>query len=75
MVDEIPGIRPSQTLTIRLPAVLIDALAKQRPRDFPSRNAWISAVLADLIDRDKLTPEQKHEWTFCADPLPRAGRL
>jgi hypothetical protein len=73
-MTELPPFRPSRPISVRLPAVVIDALAAQRPPEFPSVNAWISAAIHALIDRERLSDAQNDEWCVSADPLPRAGR-
>jgi alpha-beta hydrolase superfamily lysophospholipase len=71
---QLPDPRPSRPLSVRLPAIVIDALAAQRPKEFSSVNAWLCSVISDLVDRDKLTRPQRWEWQLTADPMTRAGR-
>lgn len=73
-MDELPPFRPSRPLSIRLPAVVIDALRAQKPPQHPSLNAWVSEVLHQLVDYDRLTPAQRQDWMTAAYPAPRAGR-
>lgn len=61
-------------MSVRLPAVLIDALADQLPPDFPSVNAWVSAALHALIDVQELSADDRLRWQLTADPQARAGR-
>lgn len=71
---ELPPVRPSRTLSVRVSAVLIDALAAQLPPDIPSVNAWASLLLASAIDPTRLTNPQRHEWKLAAVCPMRRGR-
>lgn len=73
-LDPTNPFRPSVVLSIRVAAIVQDALKQQRPPEHPSLNAWLASIVRDLVDTDHLNAEERMEWQINAETLPRAGK-